>query len=575
MALRIRRGLDSQRTTIIFENGEPIWVTDTGKLYIGDNSTLGAKSIIENYAGPGLTYNATEDWLESEAVTVNSDDVIEGTNKLFFTSLRAQNATAALFQAGTHTNISYVYDDVTHRIDSSVTIPTETVQDAVAPMFVNGIHSGVTFSYDDFNNRINAAVSVNVEDIQDTIGEMFNNGNHIGIAVDYEDQYNRLSLSLITDSVEDIVGLKLINATKQGLNIFYSTTTNDLTFEVVPEYIEDATARMFTDGLHPGIEIEYNDANPLSTIDISLDDNYITDLVGLFISSGIYSGINNSYDALTNSLTLDLDDLYVKSLVESMFTLATHVGISASYDALTETVVLTNTHVLLDEATPELGGDLTLGGFNIVGNGNIQIYGNIDNFGTISSGSLTVYDGINSSALLSLKGDHTAIYNPTDGTTTNPGWTSISAYKGTFETPVNLAAGDVASSLLFKSYFADDYYLNAAITVTLDSDAALVTTGDPDGVPSKLEIYLKSNNATGNVTYGFSSKGVFNAPILQPGVYADVAARDAAIPYPAIGYMVFLIDGGIGNPKFMGCTNAGSGIIGQPGYVAPTWVDLN
>ena len=41
MALRIRRGTDAERQTITPLQGEPVYVTDTGKLYIGDGATQG------------------------------------------------------------------------------------------------------------------------------------------------------------------------------------------------------------------------------------------------------------------------------------------------------------------------------------------------------------------------------------------------------------------------------------------------------------------------------------------------------------------------------------------------------
>jgi len=41
MALRIRRGTDAERQTIVPLQGEPVYVTDTNKLFIGDGATQG------------------------------------------------------------------------------------------------------------------------------------------------------------------------------------------------------------------------------------------------------------------------------------------------------------------------------------------------------------------------------------------------------------------------------------------------------------------------------------------------------------------------------------------------------
>ena len=52
--------------------------------------------------------------------------------------------------------------------------------------------------------------------------------------------------------------------------------------------------------------------------------------------------------------------------------------------------------------------------------------------------------------------------------------------------------------------------------------------------------------------------GVFQSPVLQPGVYADDSARDAAVTAPAAGMIIFNTT----NTKFQG-------------YTGSAWVDLN
>ena len=44
MSLQIRRGLDANRTFVAAE-GEPLWVTDTDRLYVGDGETTGGKAV--------------------------------------------------------------------------------------------------------------------------------------------------------------------------------------------------------------------------------------------------------------------------------------------------------------------------------------------------------------------------------------------------------------------------------------------------------------------------------------------------------------------------------------------------
>ena len=52
MTLRLRRGTDLQRQSITFSEGELVYVTDTGELYVGDGSTVGGTLIV---GGGGIT----------------------------------------------------------------------------------------------------------------------------------------------------------------------------------------------------------------------------------------------------------------------------------------------------------------------------------------------------------------------------------------------------------------------------------------------------------------------------------------------------------------------------------------
>lgn len=45
MSLQIRRGTNSQRGGVTFDSGEPVWTTDTKKLYVGDGSTAGGNGV--------------------------------------------------------------------------------------------------------------------------------------------------------------------------------------------------------------------------------------------------------------------------------------------------------------------------------------------------------------------------------------------------------------------------------------------------------------------------------------------------------------------------------------------------
>jgi hypothetical protein len=66
MSLQIRRGTDAERLTIIPALAEPIWTTDTEKLYIGDGTTVGGV-----LASPAQTVAITDDVIFN-AITITT-----------------------------------------------------------------------------------------------------------------------------------------------------------------------------------------------------------------------------------------------------------------------------------------------------------------------------------------------------------------------------------------------------------------------------------------------------------------------------------------------------------------------
>jgi hypothetical protein len=86
MPLQIRRGSTAQRLAITPLIGELIYDTTTGQLFVGNGTTLG---------GATTTGISTED---------------------------AQDAAASLFSTGSHSGITFAYNDAAGRIDATVTV---------------------------------------------------------------------------------------------------------------------------------------------------------------------------------------------------------------------------------------------------------------------------------------------------------------------------------------------------------------------------------------------------------------------------------------------------------------------
>ena len=61
MALQLRRGTDAERLTITPAEGEPVWTTDTTKLYVGNGVTAGGIAVAGNQninTNSTVTYNS-------------------------------------------------------------------------------------------------------------------------------------------------------------------------------------------------------------------------------------------------------------------------------------------------------------------------------------------------------------------------------------------------------------------------------------------------------------------------------------------------------------------------------------
>ena len=126
--------------------------------------------------------------------------------------------------------------------------------------------------------------------------------------------------------------------------------------------------------------------------------------------------------------------------------------------------------------------------------------------------------------------------------------------RGTYDTPLTVAGTDVLHRISFGGHdgtnYVDSAFINASVSGT-------VTTGN---IPTQLEV--KTMNAAGTINTALTAKSeqaevAFGGPATL-AVFADDAARDAAVTAPAAVMMVFNTTG----TKFQGYTGA-------------AWVDLN
>jgi hypothetical protein len=126
MALRIRRGTDAQRSGVTFEMGEIVWTTDSQQLFVGNGVTQGGTAVIgAQILGYGLVYDSLNKRIEVAGLT--SDDVTEGSNRLYHTTERAVDAVGAALVAGNLTNVGITFtysqtQDDAGRINATVAL---------------------------------------------------------------------------------------------------------------------------------------------------------------------------------------------------------------------------------------------------------------------------------------------------------------------------------------------------------------------------------------------------------------------------------------------------------------------
>ena len=219
-------------------------------------------------------------------------------------------------------------------------------------------------------------------------------------------------------------------------------------------------------------------------------------------------------------------------------------------------------------ATTGLGGNLALGGYSINGSGTININGTITSggfstSGPISAGATTVNGNltVNSSVFSVLNSNtgqfsikHTClgiessnsipnelhILATTDGTLNNPSVVAILASKGTIAAPTDTSPGDIIGAYAFRGYSGGNYYPSTILGSAWAPNA--VFTGN---FPASIFNIVVGNN-TSPISYVFDNTGVLTIPTLMAG--------DGSASNPSIG---FTTDGS----KDSGFFHPGDGII--------------
>lgn len=291
------------------------------------------------------------------------------------------------------------------------------------------------------------------------------------------------------------------------------------------------------------------------------------------------SGINKQY--FTQERAQDAAAL--------LFTSGTHVGVAFQYDdALGKMNVTVDSSAFVDtglldvvnDTTPQLGGNLDLNSKTITGNGNVQITGNIEATGVIKAiGNLNVTDGYltsnnvppggisysaapvnlgangNPNTLWIRSDKHFAVNTGiTSGTYTSGIVSRMS--RGTLAAPTAVTPNDPVLYAEAQGYDGTNYIQMGAFGISVDPTGTVAT----GSIPSVFGAIVPDASGSGVTGFTFNNKGTLSAPVMMPGSFTTTQ-RNALTP--AVGMIIYNTT----DNKFQGYQNTGGTTL--------EWVDLS
>jgi hypothetical protein len=183
--------LDNQPLQIGTNNISHLFLNQTGDLGIGANSHSSAiLSLFSNSKGflpPVLTQ------FERNSIPTPAQGL--------------------LIYSSTTNSINY-FDGIEWK-DAGQAFTVENAQDATGLLFSTGVHSGISYSYDDVNNKIDSTVTINLQGV-------LTNGNTSTISAIFTDGTNTTTINIDSISVENTTNKFTINPNsfifEQGLD---------------------------------------------------------------------------------------------------------------------------------------------------------------------------------------------------------------------------------------------------------------------------------------------------------------------------------------------------------------------
>ena len=602
MALRLRRGTNAERLTITPEIGELIYTTDTKKVFVGDGSTAGGVPIdtgLLDLAGNSLNdlgdvattaptdtqvlawNDANSNWEPADAATPDlsasgiSDLSDVGIGVINNEQVLIWNDSASQFQPGDVLGLTTELSDIADVADQD---PTDTQvlawstsqsswvpTDAATPDLTSAVISDLS----------DVAIGV-INDGQVLVwndsASQFQPGDVLGATTELSD------LADVADQAPTDTQVLAWNASSTNWEPQDSATV-DLTSAVISD-LSDVSIAVINSGqtlIWNGTNFVPGDLGGDVVSDTSPVLGGALDAGGFNITNaGTISAVNiNSTNFTGNFIGTHSGDFngdFDGNFVGSIYNEDSAIVFDAENNTVSNLISVTATEFVGD-VTGDVTGNVT---GDITGNVTGDITGNVtgDLVGDVT-GNVTGAIDTNDKILQSTT--ETVVYE-TIGLSTGSAGPNIKAdvSRGSLGTPTVLQAGDTIMQLTASGHDGVDYNSPAAILrLGVDKD----TTSIAENVMPGRFVVLTYNesgstglanalvfNRFGRLGIGTDTpeakldvRGDIKAEgTITPGVYADDAARDAAITSPVAGMMIFNTTGA----KFQG-------------YDGASWVNLN
>ena len=468
MPLQIRRGTDAERTAMTqpLAAGELIFVTNTNRLYIGNGTTNGGVPVTD-------------------------------------------------------------YTD-------------EQAKDAVAPMLVNGTHSAISFVYDDALDKVNA--TVNLSDYQGVIKAAAFNGsvvaNDSSLLIDGNTGKFNLSGSVGTDVIPDTdVAYDLGSATYRFRDLYLSGSSIKLGAATITA-VGDAVnlplgSTMGGVPLAGGAGSDYN-GNIIgddSTIIVNAATKVVTASGGFIgnVTGNATSVTNGVYITDTGTVT---NTMLAGSIVDTKLSTISTAG-KVSNSATTATNSNTASTIVSRDGsgnflasiiTSNLIGTVT---GNVVGDVVGDVSGDIRG-SVFGQDSTMLVDGTNSKLTGTLVSDLIQIPDSSVGiafvSNTSASF-AASFHNGNYDTKTAIGTGVSMGAISIKGWNGTTYAFGGAIVASWEVGAVI-----SDDAPLSTVTIAAGAGGSNNKFASLDSRGIWLAPVVKTTVYsvATTALPNAA-----------------------------------------------